>query len=1122
MIHRGTVAARALFFDVELLGEDKARRRVLENWLSGAQVYYVENGYLLRWDAPQFIRCETAPGLPLSEERGLLLSAPLSDDEKRELDISSESLILIRDGAAQVFSLSALQPIDISSWLDISDFQTAPLYSLGEVPAPPPILVQETTFDVREKLGVQAAPELEKLLAQMDESKSSTKLQTPLWTRLLVEMGAWWQSLVHPSSKRTSSRSLTTAGAALIARPSLWKSILVMVLMACAALALTSGIKTQIDFAALVFVIVIGLMLYGFLWIAALFLAPLFSGFAWPRSNISWLKWLPLGLLGCGLFWYFAIGHSLENLVNLVGTIALWLLIGMFVLGMLAALIWLLSSLVRNAKSVAKPKAAAPVSGDVPWPWTIGGAGLGVFIGAMQRGDILVAIVSALVILVALIWSLFRLRKQRLAKARGALPATPKVTPPKAPSLMPPAPVEGPLAALRNALARAIWMAGLWRIYGPIQARYIARLMDMFARGDLENALRHAIPMGTSATGSARPAFGVPRARSLLKIFTGQRVGASVMPMPPDIAEQLRQQYRAAFERLEAQGKHEEAAFVLAELLHASEEAVGYLERHNRLRLAAELAESRDLPADLVVRQWLVAGETERAIWIARRKNAFYNAIVRLEKGGDDDKKSAQKLRLLWANELARGGDYVAAVGAVWPVIEARNLANEWIKRGLLLGGSAKARMLSWQCQTATSLDPELRDTVAELLNQVHGAEARLLFAKGINEGTPTPVTKTVARATARALVRDGGSENFNEVRKAACQKLIEISGDGALRADVPQRLFVSTGKSLKECDEPIEIVIEAADTGALPLHDAAYLPDGRSVVALGEAGARLLSREGKTIAHFDQPCHRLVVSDQGDRALALAWRGDATRIAKLDFSTRRAVSWCETRISNCAFSYDGSLWFVAAQGSILAIDATSPKFGALWHTAEVGDIAHIERTPHVCTFITRFIARGNFGFGWREKWERWLLETPSLILRQRNVIEAWEAKEEDLADAQRYLKGVTTDGAWARLERNEKDNTIKLTPQNVNISLSRPQQVPHLLGSNSTWWLIGLIDNRDIEILLLDRAKTQVRARVQMEGSRTAQTRFSENHLTLCDDRGRFLVLDLQSGALLKNFRLT
>src|SRR5690606_27242115 len=101
--------------------------------------------------------------------------------------------------------------------------------------------------------------------------------------------------------------------------------------------------------------------------------------------------------------------------------------------------------------------------------------------------------------------------------------------------------------------------------------------------------------------------------------------------------------------------------FVLAELLMANEEAVSFLERHGRFGLAAELAEARKLAPGLVVRQWLLAGDRERAVRLAIRHGAFADAIARLER---DHRALALQLRALWADRLATAGDFVGAVDA--------------------------------------------------------------------------------------------------------------------------------------------------------------------------------------------------------------------------------------------------------------------------------------------------------------------------------------------------------------------------------------------------------------------------------------------------------------------------
>src|SRR5581483_11981824 len=84
---------------------------------------------------------------------------------------------------------------------------------------------------------------------------------------------------------------------------------------------------------------------------------------------------------------------------------------------------------------------------------------------------------------------------------------------------------------------------------------------------------------------------------------------------------------------------------------------------------------------------------------------------------------------------------------------------------------------------------------------------------------------------------------------------------------------------------EPMRIEIAASDAGTLPVNDISLLPSGRLVAAFGEAGVKLLARDGRTITHFDQPAHRLVISDHGDRAIVMARRGEVWRLARLIFS---------------------------------------------------------------------------------------------------------------------------------------------------------------------------------------------------------------------------------------------
>src|SRR5258708_8502327 len=71
-MYRGTVAASAFLLDVELLGENEARRRVLSLWIAGSRLLQLDHGWLLVLPRPVEIRAERAPGLAMpSDSRGL-------------------------------------------------------------------------------------------------------------------------------------------------------------------------------------------------------------------------------------------------------------------------------------------------------------------------------------------------------------------------------------------------------------------------------------------------------------------------------------------------------------------------------------------------------------------------------------------------------------------------------------------------------------------------------------------------------------------------------------------------------------------------------------------------------------------------------------------------------------------------------------------------------------------------------------------------------------------------------------------------------------------------------------------------------------------------------------------
>ncbi len=683
----------------------------------------------------------------------------------------------------------------------------------------------------------------------------------------------------------------------------------------------------------------------------------------------------------------------------------------------------------------------------------------------------------------------------------------------------------GPLDRLGARLDRlGAWLlrtARLDALVGRRQAEYIVRMMEMLEGGDIVNGLRHAIPLGAfEGTGADRIAFGVPRPRADLRI-TPERGGAgSSIGLGADLMSELRQLYRSTFERLEAQGRLEEAAFVLAELLGANEEAVAFLERHGRLRLAAEMAEARELPPGLVVRQWFVAGDRHRAVAVARRTGAFADAVVRLER---TDAKQAEVLRLLWAGSLADAGDYVKAVEVIWPVTSARRLATEWMDRAVDIGGEAGAKMLARRL----AVDPrdEVRRRALELLDDetIEGAAARMTFGSTLANGERTPATTTVARAAARTILRDspvaGGVIEVGVIYKM----LVEMAGDGALRADTPT-YPEKPADPLSAREAPAAFAVEAGDVGTLAMTDAVFLPNGRALVALGEAGARLVSREGRTVAEFAEPAHRLVVSDTGDRAIALAQRGDVWRLSRIDLRSRRAETWCEAKLDAWADDHDGSMWFVGAGEDFYAIDATARRFDALWRVPDVGGRTRaVARRGTLVTYLTE-----------GKSFEEWRYDLPLLRLRSRTDV---SLHPDGFEPGSSPGLAISPDGVVAdttRLfEAFDPTQPRKIPPPAATlrlasggavrhtIDLSQPSDAPGRPSITRDHAAAPMVTKSGARVLVVETATARALVEVELAGARDASVRLGEDFVTIVDDRGRLLVVELMAGRLVRNLRI-
>ncbi|MBW8876060.1 MAG: hypothetical protein JF614_13925 [Acidobacteria bacterium] len=675
-------------------------------------------------------------------------------------------------------------------------------------------------------------------------------------------------------------------------------------------------------------------------------------------------------------------------------------------------------------------------------------------------------------------------------------PAEP-VLPPSAPPVRDPLPepvhhrentgTGGRFAAAFHRLTGRTTLASRFsRAVSRHHAAYLNRLMEMFESGDFDNALHHAVPLAVPAeAGPRRLPLRPLSPRAELRIRPERSRPWSSSGISPEVYGELRRLYREAFQRLEAQERIEEAAYLLAEVLHAHEEAVGFLERHGRFRLAAEMAEARDLPPGLVVRQWFLAGDRERALRLARRTGAFADAVTRLERSRQPEE--ARELRRLWAQELARAGDYAAAVDALWPLETERHRALTWMDRAIEQGGPPAGRMLARKVALAPEPFGKVRDASLALLEswRAEGAAARLSFADTLRRGPRTPAAQSLARAAVRALARDSGRLGAR-LEPAELRQLVTFAGDAALKADAPA-LPLPPREPWISRPGLWRVEITGRDAGTMPAHDAAFLPNGLTVVALGEAGVRLLSRDGRAVAEFDPPAHRLAVSDHGDRALALARRGEVWRVTKIDFVSRTAEDWCDARLESFAPDFDGGLWFVAEPNGLSAIETTAGGFDGVWATPLPGPALAIARSATHCSLLVA-----------SHELEVWTYELPSLTLRHRETVPPGPPLRS------RHL-GISPEGRLVE------------PPADLLPAGSRPGP-PAVAGD----WIAFPVHSKAGFVIHLHHCPSGgVRAEVVLERATRVTLHLTPQTLTLADDRGRVLVLDLEYGQVRRDLRL-
>ena len=479
---------------------------------------------------------------------------------------------------------------------------------------------------------------------------------------------------------------------------------------------------------------------------------------------------------------------------------------------------------------------------------------------------------------------------------------------------------------------QALFRLGLHRALMNNHQRVLDDLVEKFRSGQLEDALKMAIPLGTTPIESTHLVYQPKlKAREQLSVSPPSQGNGSTILGEDSQLQNLRRHYWRAFEQLRLDGRIKEAAFVRAELLGEKAEAVSFLERERAFQLAAEMADTLQLRPELRARLWMRAGDTQRAIEITQRHKVFgavYNALK------ERDRSLARQLAMEWAEHLASLGDYMTAI-EVSPADPQTH--RSWFEAALKLGGTSEARILPYYLSTWPEALTESKDRIEDLLGpeptRSDPVRLRTLGQALLHITTRSPVRSALSAHVVRALLTHG---LHTEDDRRLIRELINKSEDPLLSATYPRKpaLQSKTTSPLSQID------IDRGDRGRHSVEDAVCLESGRWLVAQGEGGLALYDPTGQLIMHRPIAAKRLVMTKTSHRCLILNRRGGRlTQVSEFDLISFAIRPLADLELHAYAPSYDGVEWAVSlgAKRELVLLHIRSEPIRMSWRSRSEG-----------------------------------------------------------------------------------------------------------------------------------------------------------------------------------------
>lgn len=505
------------------------------------------------------------------------------------------------------------------------------------------------------------------------------------------------------------------------------------------------------------------------------------------------------------------------------------------------------------------------------------------------------------------------------------------------------------------------------------QGKYLESMVKMFEKGQLDEALRHAIPLDSANSQFTQQSFGAPKPRSKLTLSERYDETGSSIYLDESLKQHLKRVYLQAFDKLAKENRIEEAVFVMIELLNNLTEGIEYLEKQQRYQQALDIAIARDADVNIIVRLCCLTEQWDKAILFARRENAFANTIMLLQ---DKNTDIANELRVVWAQTLAEQSEWLAAIDVIWPLKAYRYLAEEWFeyaKQAEEFNADVMIKQLILQPEVIDDYQPyltQLQENPELYANRVAIAVSLLKHDCHISK------LSILLRPLLNVIIADT-LEYPSSISKHELLRLIELSQDKVLKAELPlQQLVVKTHKPLSQTNKRESIICNTL--GHREIYDTVVLSNGLYLLALGEAGIMLVDKRGKQHSHYMTAAHHFVLSHNKRQVLILAQRDNYYVLHKFDATTKQLLQLANIRLDFYLDVFDGIHWTVGINNHIQVLDIQK-SLAIVWQV----DLE--QYTP------IKFLANAN-----QEHWlfkdqfgqlEEWSYALPERRLQYRNSV---------------------------------------------------------------------------------------------------------------------------------------